>query len=201
MGTHQFTLILDADPESVEGPLADALFEAGCDDALLGVAEGVVHLDVDREAESLAAAISSAIRDVESAGVHVVRIEPTDLVTLSEIARRTGRSVESIRLLAEGKRGAGTFPRPARGTREPPRLWAWVEVAAWFTEHLAESIAAQRRRPGTDARLEALRQELERVRREVENARVIAAFNGALALRANSPDRNSQTAVLECLAS
>lgn len=77
MDTHSFTLILDVDPDHVEGPLADALFEAGCDDALLGVADGVVHLDFDREAPSLVDALSSAIGAVQSTGVRVLRSSPT----------------------------------------------------------------------------------------------------------------------------
>ena len=199
MDTYTFTLILDAAPEQVEGPLADALFEAGCDDALLGSAEGVVHLDFDRETASLVEAISSAIRQVESTGVRVLRLEPNDLVTLSEIARRAGRSAESVRLLAEGKRGAGNFPHPTRGTREGPRLWKWVEVAAWLTEHVAETLAVGQPRGGRAARRETLRQDLERLRTDLDKARVIAAFNGGLALRENAVDPAVSKAVMACL--
>jgi hypothetical protein len=81
MDTHTFGLILDAAPDQIVGPLADALFEAGCDDALLGSAEGVVRLDFDRESASLIEAISSAIRQVESTGVRVLCLEPNDLDT------------------------------------------------------------------------------------------------------------------------
>lgn len=199
METYNFTLILDADPEQVEGPLTDSLFEAGCDDALLGTAEGVVHLDFDREAGSLVEAIASAIGQVESTGVRVVRIEPNDLVTLSEIGRRSGRSTESVRLLAEGKRGAGNFPRPVRGTREGPKLWKWVEVATWLAEHVAESLAAERPRRGHEARRAALQADLDRSRAEVEKARVIAAFNGGLAVRANAVDAGVADAVMAYL--
>lgn len=199
MDTYSFTLILDTDPEHVEGSLTDALFEAGCDDALLGTSEGVVHLDFDREAGSLVAAITSAITQVEATGTRIVRIEPNDLVTLSEIARRSGRTTESVRLLAEGKRGAGNFPRPVRGTREGPRLWKWVEVATWLVEHLAESLAAERPRRGHEARRVALQADLERSRAEVEKARVIAAFNGGLAVRANAVDAGVAAAVMAYL--
>jgi hypothetical protein len=45
----------------------DALFEAGCDDALAGVVGGTMFLDFDREAPSFEEAIASARRDVERA--------------------------------------------------------------------------------------------------------------------------------------
>ena len=60
-----FTLIVEgADPQSAE--VADALFEAGCDDALVGHSEGVQFLDFDREANSIEEAVLSAVADVES---------------------------------------------------------------------------------------------------------------------------------------
>jgi len=42
----------------------------------------------------------------------VVRVEPDDLVSAAEIARRVGRSRESIRQLGGGLRGPGGFPAP-----------------------------------------------------------------------------------------
>jgi hypothetical protein len=55
----------------------DALFEAGCDDALIAVIDDVLFLDFDRDASSFAQAVSSAKSDVERAGGHVVRVMPT----------------------------------------------------------------------------------------------------------------------------
>lgn len=199
METYTFTLILDANPEQVDTSFEDALFEAGCDDALLGTSEGVVHLDFDREAGSLVEAISSAINQVEGTNNRVVRIEPNDLLTLSEIAQRSGRSAESIRLLAEGKRGAGNFPRPVRGTRKGPKLWEWVEVAKWLVNHITESFNAERPRQGHEAKRAALQADLKRSQVEVEKARVIAAFNGGLAVRANAEDPRVVEAVMAYL--
>jgi hypothetical protein len=45
------------------------LYEAGCDDALIGMRDGVAFADFIREANSFTEAIQSAIRDVERAGV------------------------------------------------------------------------------------------------------------------------------------
>ena len=65
---HHFTLILngidDTDPQII-----DALYEAGCDDAVLASRDDVVSLTFTREAESYDAAVESARRDVLNANV------------------------------------------------------------------------------------------------------------------------------------
>jgi len=58
---------LSAITDDVEG----ALFQAGCDDALLGMCDGRTFLDFDRQAPTLQDAILSAIRDVEKAGLGI----------------------------------------------------------------------------------------------------------------------------------
>lgn len=66
--------VVGADLQSDEA--FHALAEAGCGDATVGSSGGVQHLDFDREADTFAAAVASAIRDVQSAvpSVHVVRV-------------------------------------------------------------------------------------------------------------------------------
>jgi hypothetical protein len=54
--------------------IADALFEAGCDDGTPSSRDGVVRVSFDREAPSLGDAIGSAIKDVERAGYSVARV-------------------------------------------------------------------------------------------------------------------------------
>jgi hypothetical protein len=71
--TYTFTLVLSGIPEVTED-IANALYEAGCDDAGVGSCDGVLTVDFDREAESLADAIGSAVKDVERAGYKVGRI-------------------------------------------------------------------------------------------------------------------------------
>jgi hypothetical protein len=74
MQTYTFTITLARVAElTVE--VADALFEAGCDDASPGSSQGVVMLDFSREAESLGDAVGSAIAAVERAGHAVARVE------------------------------------------------------------------------------------------------------------------------------
>ena len=74
MNKYDFTLILSSPTELTED-LAEALFEAGCDDGTPGMAEGVVLIDFHRRANSLEEAIRSAITDVRSGGFDVTRVE------------------------------------------------------------------------------------------------------------------------------
>ena len=55
--------------------MADALFEAGCDDSSPGSSGRVVDVHFDREAPSLGDAIGSAIKDVERDGYRVARLD------------------------------------------------------------------------------------------------------------------------------
>ncbi|MGH8908286.1 MAG: helix-turn-helix transcriptional regulator [Egibacteraceae bacterium] len=120
-------------------PLA-ALAGAGCDDAFPGEIDGVVQVTFWRESETAEAALWSAVRDIEGAvpGAHVTRLDP-DLVSTSDIAQRVGRSRESVRLLVEGKRGPGGFPRPVGWVGGGIRVWPWAEAHEWFRSHLGES--------------------------------------------------------------
>jgi len=96
---YSFSLVLQGASE-LTPEIADALYEAGCDDALVGSRDGVLFAEFDREASSSARAIISAIRQIESAGVGltVVRIEPDEVVSAAEIADRVGLNRETIRL-------------------------------------------------------------------------------------------------------
>ena len=63
---HNFVLVLSGDAE-LDGELEDGLFEAGCDDAILALRNGVLYLEFARRAPSLDVAIRSAVRDVRRA--------------------------------------------------------------------------------------------------------------------------------------
>ena len=73
MALYEFTMILSKGTELTDD-LAEALFEAGCDDGSPGSCEGVVSIDFHREAESLEAAIRSAIADVQKTGCTVAQV-------------------------------------------------------------------------------------------------------------------------------
>jgi hypothetical protein len=114
----------------------DALYEAGCDDALFGARDGAQYGAFDREAASFSEALAGAIRDVTSAvpGLRITRIEPDELVTMAAIAERSGLSREYIRLLSNQQRGPGGFPTPIAYADHRTRLWHWPDVARWLTE-------------------------------------------------------------------
>lgn len=139
MTIHQFTLIVEG-PDLQDDATADVLFEAGCHDATVGRVGAVQYLDFDREAESLADAVFGATEAIEKAvpEARVVHLEPDDLVTMAEIADRTGRTRESVRLLIAGERGPGGFPAPVTHFKRRQRMWRWQEVVAWFTQALEE---------------------------------------------------------------
>ncbi|TVQ08746.1 MAG: hypothetical protein EA364_15000 [Balneolaceae bacterium] len=116
--------------------MEDALFEAGCDDAILSFRNGIAYLDFDREAENLEKGVISAIHQVEQTGMplSVKRVEPSDFVTSAEIARRLHRSKQSVQQLISGGRGDGDFPLPIAGVTAKTMLWSWQEVVGWFLE-------------------------------------------------------------------
>jgi hypothetical protein len=146
----------------------DALAAAGTDDAgFMGPAvDGTFLAEFDREAPTFESAVATAIEDLLGAvpGLQVLRVTPDDLVTVSAIADRTGRSDESIRLLLRGERGPGDFPPAVGRINEKTQIWRWAEVADWFEAQLNE------RPPDSD------------------HARFIAALNHALELAAMSDD-------------
>ncbi|MEX2411011.1 MAG: hypothetical protein WD607_06490 [Candidatus Paceibacterota bacterium] len=133
MKVYEFTLVIETQAGLDDG-LEDALFEAGCDDATLSFRKGIAYLNFDRDSKDLESAIISAIQQVEETGLNlwVKRVEPSDLVTSAEIARRFGRSRQSIQQLISGARGEGDFPLPVGGVTTKTMLWSWQEVTGWF---------------------------------------------------------------------
>ena len=71
MKTHEFTLVLTADPNEEE---ADKMYGA-FDDGTISTSAGVPQVRFHRAAESLEEAIRSAIGDVRSVGFDVARVE------------------------------------------------------------------------------------------------------------------------------
>lgn len=125
---YEFTLVLDREPTDAE---LEVLASAGLED--IG-AEGphpvLVHLAIG--ASTLPAAIVTAVRHIERLGIAVTGVHSADLVSLKDIAVRTGRSYESVRKLAHGQRGPGGFPAPLSAGQWA--LYSWAEVSAWLTQ-------------------------------------------------------------------
>lgn len=133
MKTYEFCIIASGlDPEAED--FADLFFKAGCDDFTISFQKGHIILDFTRDANSLPEAISSAIENVLKAGATVNRVEPDPLVSLSDIAARTGLTRAAISHYHKGER-AEDFPAPvARVTSQTP-LWDWAKVAKWMYKH------------------------------------------------------------------
>lgn len=140
--THTFSVVYSIPGEDSLEPHLDALQEAGCDDAaLMGPAvDGSFVAEFDRSAPSFHDAVVSALEAIRAAipSARLLRVLPDDLVTISAIAARTGRTDESIRLLCQGKRGPGGFPPAAGRINEKTLIWRWADVARWFSEALDE---------------------------------------------------------------
>jgi hypothetical protein len=133
--TYSFTLFLSG-PNVLTDENLDALYEAGCDDAMFGERDGAQYAAFDREATSFRSALKRAISDLTGAvgGLTVVRIAPEEFVTLAAIAERAGLSREYVRLLANQERGPGGFPAPVGYADRKTRLWHWADVAEWLRE-------------------------------------------------------------------
>lgn len=173
MALYNFTLTLSGVTYENEG-LEDALFESGCDDALICAYGRSVYLEFDREADSLDDAIASAIDNIESAGIGAI-VESVDssLVGLSDIAESTEMSRQAIAMLKDGKRGNGDFPCPIQRIKGQSPLWNWADVAEWLAEN-------RRLKEGSELAV---------------NARTLSKWN--LALRASA---SKDFAEIECIA-
>ncbi len=86
MNEHRFTLIL-SDVSEITSELADALYAATGGDIELNMRDGVAFLEFDRTSPSLREAVTSAISQVEGAGVgaRVVRVESQAANTIAKI--------------------------------------------------------------------------------------------------------------------
>jgi hypothetical protein len=73
MKTYDFIVTLGRDTEHSDD-LVEALFEVGCDDGSVWSTGSVVQIGFSRQAESLEAAIRSAVADVQKAGSTVVQV-------------------------------------------------------------------------------------------------------------------------------
>jgi Uncharacterized protein conserved in bacteria (DUF2188) len=160
--SHSFAFVLDTAGQVTDEVLEQVL--EGCDDALVGGREHEAIVEFDREAASFLEAVESALEQIEPvSGLHVRRVEQEELVSLSAIAARVDRSVESVQLLAEGREGPGGFPLPVAWVGAETGLWEWPAVESWWHEHISAE----------DAVL-------------AHNAQFLAALNDALDMRARA---------------
>jgi len=133
MSEYHFTLKFRLpDVQADPGQHIDALFEAGCDDAAIGIGQrGRIALDFARGADTALAAILSALDAVKRAipGATLIEASP-DFVGLTEVADMIGCSRQNMRKLMIGN--AATFPDAVhQGTQS---LWHLCQLLGWFSE-------------------------------------------------------------------
>lgn len=126
--TLTFAIPGTVDPDSLE----NALFEAGCDDAIVGIGQnGRLALNFTREAESAETAILSALRDVKSALPEARLVEAgPDLVGISDMARLLAFSRQNMRKLIQTH--LTNFPLPLH--EGASAIWHFADVLAWFSD-------------------------------------------------------------------
>jgi hypothetical protein len=110
MKTFSVDVILAAGTDITE-ELADALFDAGCDDGTPGKRCGVPVISFHREAESLESAIRSAVADVQKAGCVVERVQIEGDLLVDNLLES---NPEFQRLVAKSKASAREPFPPAR---------------------------------------------------------------------------------------
>lgn len=139
MNEYEFTLTFrlpdaDTDPEQ----FIDALAEAGCDDAAIGIGQrGRIALNFARESTSALEAIVSAVQAVKAAipGAELVEASP-DFVGLTDVADLVGCTRQNIRKLMINNRA--TFPVAVHEGSQA--LWHLRPVLVWFSETQKRSI-------------------------------------------------------------
>ena len=91
MAQFDFQVVL-ADVDVMTDEIADALYEAGCDDGSPFSSAGVAAIGFSREAPTIEEAVRSAIADVNKAGFSVARVESADEPVFIKINLELARS-------------------------------------------------------------------------------------------------------------
>jgi hypothetical protein len=169
LDSHIFTIRFEIAGAGEDDGHAERAYEDDrLDDVLLGVPmdnDGIFEADFTRTAPTFAAAVLAAIEDLQGVfpEAELIQVDPDALTTISGIAERMGRSHESIRLLVQGKRGPGGFPKTASTPGTKPQVWRWHEVVDWFEKEMGVPVPA------------------------AENAKFLAMLNDILRLRIAAP--------------
>src|SRR5690554_7012814 len=138
MTTYDFTFKFAVPGDFGMEALESRLFEAGCDDALIGVGlKGRLALEFSREAVSAQQAITSAMADVKRAipEARLIEVGP-DLVGVTDIAELLDFTRQNMRKLLQTH--LATFPLPLHEGRAS--LWHLAEVLDWFQLHQRKNI-------------------------------------------------------------
>lgn len=129
MKEYDFTLIFQLSRPNVDSEIyTEALFEAGCDDAVVGTGKlGYLSLNFIRESSSAFEAIKSAIDNVKSVvrEAELIQVSP-DLVGVKELTSIFECSRQNIQKFVSKP----TFPNPVyKGSQT---IWHLKTVLNWF---------------------------------------------------------------------
>jgi hypothetical protein len=132
-----FRLVLSDARATEDYAMADALYASGFAGAIFGARAGVAYVELDALEGEFEQIVLDAIDALERAaeGLFVLRVEPDELVSASQIARRMARSRQSVSQLIAGERGPGGFPAAVTFIDAQTRVWRCADVAAWFAEY------------------------------------------------------------------
>jgi predicted DNA-binding transcriptional regulator AlpA len=160
--------------DAVSDEDADRLYDAFDEEIAVEDGPSGHFVGFEREAETFLDAVLEALGRVIELGFEPLAVED-ELVSMADIAGRTGRSRQSVSMLVSGQRGPGGFPRPAAGNVRSP-LWHWADVAAWLESNEDASVTV-------DDRIWTL-----------------ASINGALANRVLAKDHSNDVKRIQRLA-
>ncbi|MDQ6997014.1 MAG: DNA-binding protein [Mariprofundus sp.] len=130
MKTFNFKLIFSLPNNSDPNTYVDGLFEAGCDDSIIGTGDvDSIALEFSRESDCAANAVHSAIAGVKKAipNVELVEVSP-DLVSLSDAARVMGFTRQNMQKY-HAKKDSG-FPRPVHAGATS--LWHLLDIVYYL---------------------------------------------------------------------
>ncbi|MCH8492724.1 MAG: DNA-binding protein [Idiomarina sp.] len=138
MKVFEFTLKF-ALPDAIKDPntYVEALGEAGCDDAIIGIGQkGRLALQFSREADNALEAVTSAIHNVKQAIPNAKLIESApDLVGLTDIADLLGFTRQYLRKLETTK---GNFPQPMHAGKTA--IWHLASFLEWYEAEQQKSV-------------------------------------------------------------
>lgn len=131
--TFAFTVVVDGCPNQAEVEAMMRLADRPSIERNKRLGTGRVVFR--RNGVDLLATVLDGVRDIEAVGLRPVRVIHQDCVTVLEIADRSRRSRETVRLWTLGRLGPGGFPIPLNiGGRSA--LYSWAEVSRWLRERV-----------------------------------------------------------------
>ncbi len=137
---YDFTLKFSVPPDLAQDQIESSLFQAGCDDAIIGLGQkGRLALNFTREAASAEQAMLSALQDVQRVLPEARMVEAgPDFVGISDMASLLMFSRQNMRKLIQTH--LTSFPLPVH--EGASALWHLCDVLAWFSEKQKRAIPA-----------------------------------------------------------